>query len=125
MRRPESVAWTDAEGFAEKGEVMKITVGAPTTAKRYKCRHSYCPNYYDDVIGQGGWGTNPKKAECVPCLYAHQLLSQGQTPQDVESIPQFIEMFNSALPPMGWTWQHVKDCYQRLAALPAEQRDEQ
>lgn len=96
------------------------------TAKRHKCRHSYCPNHYDDVIGKAGWTQRDslKGAECVPCLYAVQLSNQGTTPEKVETVPHLMEMFTKLLANTGWTWQHVKDSYQRIQTLPNDLRAE-
>jgi hypothetical protein len=68
---------------------------------RQKCRRTYCPNYYDDVVGQKGWTQHAslKGAECIPC------------------------MFSDLLAKTGWTWQHVKDSYQRVMALPPDIRE--
>src|SRR5437016_3618693 len=93
-------------------------------AVRYKCRNSYCPNHYDGIIGQTGWTQKAglKGAECIPCLYAGQMVDQGQTIAQVEAHPHLMGMFVNLLGNTGWTWQHVKDSYERMAALTDEQR---
>jgi hypothetical protein len=65
-----------------------MTRSIAKTTGRHKCRHKYCPNLYDDVIGQEGWGGGLKGAECIPCLYAHQMLDQGQTPEQIEALKE-------------------------------------
>lgn len=84
-----------------------------------KCRNAYCPNRYDDVIGQQGWTQHKslKGGECVPCLYVNQMLDQGQTIEQVEAVPQAKQMFLDLLAKTGWTWQHVIDAYQRAKAV--------
>jgi hypothetical protein len=83
-----------------------------------KCRRSYCSNQFSDIIG--GIPTVSAGHECVPCLYAVQMVSQGTTPEQVESIPEMMESFASLLEKTGWTWQHVKDSYARLSLLPSD-----
>jgi hypothetical protein len=90
---------------------------------RHNCRHSYCPNQYDDVIGAAGWGGIQSGGECVPCLYAHQILHQGQTIEQIEAVPQLMQMFTDLLGKTGWTWQDVKDCYERAKCVPKDQRE--
>lgn len=85
--------------------------------ERHKCRRPYCNNYYTDVIGDC-WPTTG--AECVPCMYALQMVSQGTTPEQVEAVPQLTESFLDLLEKTGWTWQHVKDSYARIQMLPAD-----
>jgi hypothetical protein len=84
---------------------------------KHKCRNAYCPNKYDDVIGKVGWTQHAtlKGAECIPCLYAGQMVSQGQTIEQVEAVPQLMQMFLDLLVKTGWTWQDVKDAYQRAS----------
>jgi hypothetical protein len=93
--------------------------------KGLKCRNSYCPNFYSDVIGKAGWTQRKelKGAECIPCLYANQMFDHGTTPEKVEAVPQLMKMFDDLLTNTGWTWQHVKDSYLRVktAATQAAQ----
>jgi hypothetical protein len=84
---------------------------------RHKCRRPYCPNHYTDVIGDC-WPQSG--AECIPCLYAIQMVSQGTTPEQVEAVPELLENFISLLEKTGWSWQHVKDSYSRIAMLPSD-----
>jgi len=88
--------------------------------RRYKCRRPYCPNYYDDIVGASGWGNIKSGAECLPCLYAMQMVSHGQTPEQIEESPHMVNEFNSTLDKMGWSWQDIKDSYARIKQLPAE-----
>jgi hypothetical protein len=89
--------------------------------RRHKCRHSYCPNYYDDVVGKAGWTQHATLdgAECLPCLYANQIADGGKTIEEIEAVPAMVAMFESTLGPMGWGWQDVKDAYQRVKAVAA------
>lgn len=84
---------------------------------QHKCRRPYCGNHYTDVIGDC-WPT--EGAECVPCMYAIQMVSQGTTPEQVEAAPELLEQFNTLLGKIGWTWQHVKDSYSRITMLPSD-----
>lgn len=92
---------------------------------RHKCCHTYCPHQYDDVIGQKGWTQHAslKGAECIPCMYAIQMVRQGQTVEQVEAVPQLMQMFSDLLAKTGWSWQQVKDSYQRVMALSSEARE--
>jgi hypothetical protein len=94
-------------------------------SNRYKCRRPYCPNHYDDVIGADGWGGVMKGAECVPCLYAIQMVHQGTTIEQVEGCPEMLEQFHDLLGKTGWTWQHVKDSYSRIMMLPKDVQEAQ
>jgi hypothetical protein len=78
---------------------------------RHKCRYPYCHNHYDDVIGGG----SQKGGDCIPCLYANQMLDHGQTIEQVEGVPHLMEMFSRLLSNTGWTLQHVKESYARAA----------
>ena len=98
-------------------------LGASPDGKRYRCRRSYCPNRYDDVVGADGWGKKKSGAECLPCLYAMQMVSHGQTPEQIEAAPEMVEQFNSTLYKMGWSWRDIKDSYERIQRLPQEQRE--
>lgn len=96
---------------------------SPRTAapRRYKCRHAFCPNHYTDVIGgDTAFGKHKAGAECIPCLYAAQMVDQGQTIEQVETVPQVLEMFLKVLTMNGWTWQDMKDSYQRMKLAPRE-----
>jgi len=99
-----------------------MTRSIANTTGRHKCRHKFCPHFYDDVIAKEGWGGGMKGAECIPCLYALQMLDQGQTPEQVEAVPQLMESFVKLLGKTGWTWQHVKDSYERAKAAPMAER---
>lgn len=84
---------------------------------RHKCRNAWCENRYDDIIGgDQAFGKHKAGAVCIPCLYAEQMVSQGQTLEQVEAVPKAMEMFLSLLGKTGWTWQHVKDSYARISA---------
>jgi hypothetical protein len=98
----------------ERSERVKKT--AKAAPLRYKCRNAGCPNHYSDVIGgDKAFGAHKAGAECVPCLYANQMVDQGTTPEQVEAVPHLMEMFLQLLGNTGWTWQHVKDCHARMA----------
>lgn len=88
----------------------------------HKCRHSYCPNRYSDVVGQKGWTQHAqlKGAECIPCLYANQMVNQGQTAEQVEAVPQLMEMVHGLLSATGWKWQDVKDSMARITSQGGE-----
>jgi hypothetical protein len=47
---------------------------------RHECRRAYCHNLYDEVIGGAGWGGDGSGAECVPCMYAVQMVGQAPAP---------------------------------------------
>jgi hypothetical protein len=49
-------------------------------------------------------------------MYANQMFDQGTTPEKVESVPQLMDQFASLLEKTGWTWQHVKDSFERVSA---------
>lgn len=89
---------------------------------RHKCRRPYCHNYYTDVIGDC-WPT--EGAECVPCMYALQMVSQGTTPEQVEAAPELLEAFLALLDKTGWTWWHVKESYSRITMLPKDVQEAQ
>lgn len=92
---------------------------------KYKCRRPYCSNHYDDVIGADGWGGVMSGAECVPCMYAMQMVSQGTTVEQVEGNSELLGAFHELLSKTGWTWQHVKDSYSRINMLPDGVREAQ
>jgi len=96
-----------------------------TQTKRRKCRRSFCPNYYDDVIGSpGSWGKGAK-AECIPCLFACQMVDQGQTIEQIEAVPDLMSQFATLLESTGWTWEDVKQSFGRLSSLvPADRETE-
>ncbi len=81
---------------------------------RQKCSNSSCPNRYDDVVGVG---VRMKGSICIPCLYAEQMIDQGQTPEQVEGVQHLLEHFEAVLAKAGWTWQHIKDSYRRMAGV--------
>ncbi len=88
----------------------------------YACRNKFCPNRYDDTIGgDHAFGKKRSGAECIPCLYADQMVNQGLTIEKVEAVPHLMEMFVGLLSKTGWTWQDMKDSYERMrrAGLPA------
>lgn len=91
---------------------------ATKTPKRHKCRHPYCSNMYDDVVGQKGWTQHASLAgaECIPCLYVQQMLDHNQTIEQIEAIPDVMNMFTELLSKTGWKWQDVKDSYARAKA---------
>jgi len=90
-------------------------------ARRYKCRHAFCPNHYTDVIGgDTAFGKHRSGAVCIPCLYAEQMIEQEQTIEQVEECPEVTEMFTTLLHKAGWTWQDMKDSYQRMKTAPRE-----
>ena len=82
----------------------------------HKCRNPYCPNRYSDIVGKKGWtqSNNIKGAECIPCLYANQMADGAQTPEQVERVPQLMEMFTNLLAATGWKWQDIKDAHARV-----------
>lgn len=89
------------------------------TDSTHKCRRHYCQNRYTDTIGEeNSWRQSKKGAECVPCLYAVQMVSQGMSPEQVEAAPELLEMFLALLDKTGWTWWHVKESHSRLTRLP-------
>lgn len=79
---------------------------------RHKCRNTGCSNYYDDVIGEFGKGK--AGAVCIPCLYAEQMVDQGQTVEQVEVVPHLMAMFTELLGNTGWTWEHVRAAHARM-----------
>lgn len=82
---------------------------------RHKCRHKFCPNRYDDVIGgDNAFGKKKTGAECMPCFYASQMIQNEQTPEQIETSQQLMEMFTAHFENVGWCWQDVKDAYQRM-----------
>jgi hypothetical protein len=88
------------------------TTGLPG---RWKCRNAGCNNHYDDVIGgDNAFGKHKAGAECIPCLYAAQMVDHGQTIEQVEAVPQLMEMFTQLLGNTGWTWEHVKEAHARM-----------
>lgn len=83
--------------------------------QRHRCRHRFCPNHYDDVIGgEGAFGKKKSGAECLPCFYAGQMILSSQTAEEVESAPYLMQAFTEFLEKTGWAWQDVKDSYQRM-----------
>ena len=56
-------------------------------------------------------------------MYAIQMVRQGQTVEQVEAVPQLMQMFSDLLAKTGWSWQQVKDSYQRVMALSSEARE--
>ena len=91
-------------------------MSARGTSGRHKCRHPFCPNTYTEVIGgDNAFGKHKAGAVCVPCLYAEQMVSHGQTIEQVERVPALMQMFVGLLSKAGWTWQDMKDSYQRMA----------
>lgn len=86
-----------------------------TKPSQFRCRQKGCPNTFTDVIGGDmAFGKNAKKsADCTPCNIAAQMIEYGQTPEQIEAVPQMMELMLSTLKNTGWTWQHVKDCLQR------------
>jgi hypothetical protein len=82
-----------------------------------KCRRSYCANTYNNVVGEG---MPLKGAECIPCLYAMQMVSRGHTPDQVEAVPHLFDIFHAVLERGGWTWEHVKESYSRIQSLPKD-----
>lgn len=82
---------------------------------RHKCRHKFCFNRYDDVIGgDGAFGKKKTGAECMPCFYASSLIENELTPERVEGNSQFMAEMLPHLERTGWTWQDVKDAYLRM-----------
>ena len=93
---------------------MKAGFASPS-AHRHKCRNVDCSNYYDDVIGgDSAFGKHKAGAECIPCLYAAQMVDQGTSVEKVESVPHLMEMFTRLLANTGWTWEHVKEAHARI-----------
>lgn len=92
--------------------------------QRHKCRRKYCPNFYDELIGEpGSWSKRDKGGECVPCMFAIQLASQGMEPDTVSSSSELAGQFDSFLSKTGWCWQDVIDSYQRIQGLPEDVLD--
>ena len=86
--------------------------------RRYPCRNAGCPNHYDDVIGgDNAFGKHKSDAKCIPCLYADQMVRQGQSIEQVEAVPKLMEMFLQLLGNTGWTWEHVKEAHKRMAGM--------
>lgn len=80
----------------------------------HKCRQKGCPNTYTHVVGGiGAFGARMSGADCLPCFYAAQLLENGQTPEQIEAVPQIMELFLPHLTEAGWTWEHVKASFER------------
>jgi hypothetical protein len=85
-----------------------------TRARTYHCRQADCPNSYTDVLGgDAAFGSNYSGADCVPCYFAALMLSQNQTPAQVEARPELFEQMSSYLERTGWTWEDVKASYER------------
>jgi hypothetical protein len=85
-------------------------------ARRYKCRNAGCSNHYDDIIGgDTAFGNHKAGAVCIPCLYADQMVSHGQTIEQVEAVPLLMAQFSGLLARTGWTWEHVKESHKRMA----------
>lgn len=85
-----------------------------TQLKRHRCRQTGCPNTYVFVLGGDmAFGRHYQDGECIPCFYAALLLEYGLTPERVENSEQMMEMFLPHLDKMGWTWNDVRDSYQR------------
>jgi len=99
-------------------------------ATGWKCRHSDCENRYQDVIGgDNAFGKNKSGAECLPCMYAAQMVEHGQTIEEIESVPHLMKMFTELLRrgagdcryaegKTGWTWEHVKASHARMTGSP-------
>ncbi len=85
---------------------------------RYRCRQNGCPNTYTDVVGgDNAFGKHKGHADCLPCFFAAQLIENGQTPEQIETMPHLVASFRDKLAPMGWTWDDVKASYARKPAL--------
>lgn len=83
--------------------------------RKHKCRNEFCPNTYSDIIGaDSAFGLHKAGAVCIPCLYAEQMISHGQTIDQVEAEPRIKEMFVRLLEKTGWTWQDMKDALVRM-----------
>ena len=46
--------------------------------------------------------------------YANQMADGAQTPEQVERVPQLMEMFTNLLAATGWKWQDIKDAHARV-----------
>lgn len=87
---------------------------------RHKCKNKWCPNYYDDVIGgDNAFGKHKAGAECIPCLYADQMVEYEITIEQVEAVPALMNQFLQLLGNTGWTWEHMKESYNRRKAAAA------
>ena len=76
----------------------------------YRCRnYKLCHNTYTDTAGD--WGKKAG-ADCLPCYYAGLFRGQGQTPEDIEAVPMFLQEFMSHLQATGWRWADVKRSYE-------------
>ncbi len=82
--------------------------------RTYRCRQQGCPNVYTEVLGgDAAFGMNYSGADCMPCYFAALLVEYGQTPEQIEESEQLMEMFHPFLERTGWSWDNVKDSYQR------------
>lgn len=93
-------------------------MSATVQAKRHRCRHKFCPNRYDDVIGgDGAFGSKKTGAECMPCFYAAQFIENGQTPEQIEGSAHVMEMMLPHLEKVGWNWNDVKAAFERMKTV--------
>ena len=92
----------------------------------WKGRFKFCPNRYNDVIGgDNAFGKGRKNATCIPCMYAEQMVRQGQTIEQVEAVPHLVAMFTEVLAKNGWTWQNMRDSYERMKRHATEAAGEE
>jgi hypothetical protein len=93
--------------------------------KGYKCRNKWCQKRYTDVVGKQGWTQKDtlRGAECIPCLYAKQMVQQGITPERVQAeTPTMVEAFETSLGPMGWRWSDIAESYKGAVLTTPEER---
>lgn len=76
-----------------------------------KCRHTFCQNRYDDVIGMGERKTG---AVCLPCHFAERLIEEQRTPVEVKSHATLFDAMTQFLYATGWKWEHVETSFRLL-----------
>lgn len=94
-------------------------MSSPKAQRHYRCKQKDCPNMFTDVLGgNNAFGANAKKsADCIPCNIAAQMIENNQTPEQIEAVPQMMELMQSTLRKTGWTWEHVKDSLARQPVI--------
>lgn len=87
-------------------------------SRNHRCRQKNCPNTYSDVIGgEMAFGKHYSGAECLPCFYAALIIEYGLTIEQIEQSENFMGMMQPHLEKTGWSWNDVRDSYQRGALL--------
>jgi len=58
------------------------------------------------------FGKHPT-GDCIPCFLAAEMIENGQTPEQVEAVPQLMELMLSFLGKTGWVWGDLKASFDR------------